>query len=74
MDQIEAVSFEGNTVDVVTRRAVDLLNREMTSSRRGDTLPVKRGLYLLETAVTKFLTVIGVLRAWDFLKNVINLG
>ena len=43
VDQIEAVSFEGNTVGVVARRAVDLLNREMTSSRRGDTSPVKRG-------------------------------
>jgi hypothetical protein len=73
-DQIEAVSFEGNTVDVVARRAVELLDREMSRSRRGDMSPAKRGLYLLETAVTKFLTVIGVLRAWDFLKNVINPG
>jgi len=74
VDHIEAVSFQGNTVDTVARRAVELLNREMIYSRRRDTSPVKRGLRFLEAAVAKFLTLIGVLRAWDFLKNAIGLG
>ena len=74
VDHIEAVSFQGNTVDTVARRAVELLNREMSASPRLDTSSVKRGLRFLEAAVAKFLTVIGVLRAWDFLKNAIGLG
>ena len=66
VDQIEAMSFHGNTVDVVVRRAAELLNREMTDSRRLSASPVNQGLNVLEAAVTKFLTVIGVSASLGF--------
>ena len=74
MDQIEAVSFQANPIDSVARRTVEMLNREMSSSARAGTSLVKRGFNLLETAAKRFLAFIGVLRAWEFLRQMFSLG
>ena len=74
MDQIEAVSFQANPIDGVARQAVEILNREMSSSARAGTSRVQRGFNLIETEDTRFLTFIGVLRSWEFLKQMFSLG
>ena len=74
MDRIEAVSFQENSVDSVARRTVELLNREMSGSARAGTSRVKRGFNLVETAAKKFLAFIGVLRAWEFLRQLFSSG
>ena len=74
MDQIEAVSFQGNPIDGVARRTVEMLNREMSISDRAGKSRVKRGFNLLETAAKRFLAFIGVLRAWEFLRQLFSSG
>ena len=74
MEQLEAVSFPGNPIDGVARRTVEMLNREMSSSDRAGKSRVKRGSNLLETAAKRFLAFIGVLRAWEFLRQLFSSG
>ena len=74
MDRIEAVSFQGNPVDSVARRTVEMLSREMSGSTRAGTSRVKRGFNLVETSAKKFLAFIGVLRAWEFLRQLFSAG
>lgn len=72
MDLIEAVSFQGNPIDSLARRTVELLNREMSTSTRAGTSLVKRGFNLLEAGVARFLAFTGVLRAWEFLRQLFS--
>ena len=74
VDQIEAVSLQGGSIDGAARRAVEILNREMNSASHGGRSGFKRYFSLLETAVMKLLTIVGVLRAWDFIRQTFNLG
>lgn len=74
MDQIEAVSFQAHPIDGVARQTVEILNREMSSSARAGISRVQRGFNLIETEDTRFLTFIGVLRSWEFLKQMFSLG
>ena len=74
MEQLEAMSFPGNPIDGVARRTVEMLNREMSSSDRAGKSRVKRGSNLLETAAKRFLAFIGVLRAWEFLRQLFSSG
>ena len=74
VDQIEAISLQGGSIDGAARRAVEILNREMNSSSHGGRSGFKRCFSLLETAVMKLLTIVGVLRAWDFIRQTFNLG
>ena len=74
VDLIEAVSLQGGSIDGAARRAVEILSREMNGSAPGGSSGVKRWFLVLETAVMKLLTIIGVLRAWDFVRQMVNLG
>ena len=74
MDLIEAVSFQGNPVDSVARRAVELLDREMSGSARAGTSLVRRGFNFLESAAARFLAVTGLLRAWEILRQLVGSG
>ena len=74
MDRIEAVSFQGNPVDIVARRAVELLDREMSGSARAGTSLVRRGFNFLEGAAARFLAVTSVMRAWEILRQLVGSG
>ena len=73
VDQIEAVSLQGGVVESAARRAVEILHREISYSSPHQSSRVTRWYVLLETAVGKFLTVTGVMRAIDFLKQMAGL-
>ena len=74
VDQIEAVSLQGGSIDGAARRVVEILNREMNNSAHGGSSGFKRCFSLLETAVMKLLAIVGVLRAWEFIRQMFNFG
>ena len=75
VDQIETLSLQSGQIDGAARRAAEILNRELNSA-----LPaperishVKRWFTALETAAGKLLTAIGVMRAVDFIRQLVGL-
>ena len=71
VDRIETLSLQGSPIDGAARRAAEMLNRELDT-----TVPapqrisrVKRWLIWIETAASKLLAAVGVMRAIDFIKQ-----
>ena len=72
-DQIETVSLQGGPSESAARRAVEILHREISHSWPHRSSRVTRWYGMLETAVSKFLTATGVMRAIDFLRQLAGL-
>ena len=74
VNQIESLSLQGGSHHTasVAQRVVETLSRELRSGPASRGRGIKRLFGSTERAVNKFLTVIGVLRAIDFVKNLIS--
>ena len=75
VDRIETLSLQGSPIDGAARRAAEMLNRELDT-----TVPapqrisrVKRWLIWIETAVSKLLAAVGIMRAIDFIRQLVGL-
>ena len=75
VDQIETLSLRSGQIDGVARRAAEMLSRELNSAVPASERisRVKRWLTLLETAVGKLLTAVGVMRTIDFIRQLVGL-
>ncbi len=73
VDQIEVLSLEGGThgATEVARRAAETLGLELNSDTAGTVGALRRATTRIGTAARRFLTAIGVLRALDFLKQLL---
>ena len=76
INQIESLSLQGGNhrAGIVAQRAVEILSSELHRSPAGESRGIKRLFGDVERAVNKFLTVIGVLRAIDFVKHLLGGG
>ena len=76
VNQIEALSLAGGNSEVgaVARRAVEVLSLELASSGSGRIRGIKRLAGHVRNTGGKFLTAINVLRAIDFLKQLLPGG
>ena len=76
INQVEALSLQGGNHQVanVAQRAVEILSRELHRGPARESRGIKRLFGNAERAVNKFLTVIGVLRAIDFMKQLFGGG
>ena len=73
INQIESLSLQGGNHQAasVAQRAVEILSRELHRSPASESRGIKSLFGNVGRAVSKFLTVIGVLRAIDFLKQLL---
>ena len=73
INQIESLSLQGGNHQAtnVAQRAVEILSREIHRGSASDNRVIKRLFGNVKRAVSKFLAVIGVLRALDFLKQLL---
>ena len=73
INQIESLSLQGGNhrAGIVAQRAVEILSRELHRGPASESRGIKRLFGNVGRAVNKFLTVIGVLRAIDFVKQLL---
>ena len=71
INEIETLSLEtdGVSVDEVAQRALEVLSRELAHDVDGWHQRIKRLAVQVQFALRKFLSVIGILRALEFLRN-----
>ncbi len=76
VNQIEALSLAGcnSEVRTVAQRAVEVLSLELASSGSGKIHGIRRLAGYVKNALVRFLTAINVLRAIDFLKQLLAGG
>ena len=76
INQVESLSFQGGNHHVasVAQRAVEILSRELHRGPESESRGLRRLFGNAERAVNKFLTIIGVLRAIDFVKQLFGGG
>ncbi len=76
VNQIEALSLAGGNfeVDTIAQRAVEILSLELAGSGSGKPHGIRCLAGLVKSTLGKFLTAIDVLRAIDFLKQLLPGG
>ena len=76
INQVESLSLQGGDHQAasVAQRAVEILSRELHRGPVSESRGIRRLFGKAERAVNKFLTVIGVLRAIDFVKQLFGGG
>ena len=76
INQVESLSLQGGNHQAagVAQRAVEILSRELHRGPESESRGLRRLFGNAERAVNKFLTIIGVLRAVDFVKQLFGGG